>query len=90
MGGVHNPHGREKSEYVLKAGHDFFPKATWVQLHAIYEQDWDTMLQHGLSGRMREMQQLRPETIGAIANCAARCDDVSEYHRQLICRKARQ
>lgn len=71
--GCHPCHGL----FVVNAKGDFFQQKTWIQFQELYPLNHAKILKAKFGGDLKELGQLREQTVRAIVNCIKKSDDLS-------------
>jgi len=74
----------EFSLFFLPAGHDFFEKNTWIQLHELFEFEANTLLKDRFDGSVNPLGQLKELTLRQLMNCIKKIKDISVKHKKMI------
>jgi hypothetical protein len=78
---------QELSLFFLPAGHDFFQKDTWIQLHEIFPFDASPLLRDHFDGELTALGKLKDLTIRQLMNCIKGIRDIALRHKQMILKK---
>ena len=62
---------------------DFFKLDTWLLFAEPQEFSAPEMLREKFNGKLKIVGSLRYDIANALCNCIRKCDDVSEYHRDV-------
>jgi hypothetical protein len=65
-------------------GKDYFEKDTWLLFEKPVELSAAELLQRKFKNEIAVKGKLRGDVANAICNCMRKCEDVSEYHRNLL------
>jgi hypothetical protein len=80
------PGGNHQGGYyhIPGGGKDWFPKDTWLLFDDPRELSAAELVKAAMSGDVTIKGNLRDEIANAICNCMKKCEDVSDFHKDLL------
>ncbi len=72
------------SEFLILKNKEFFKENTWLQLHAIYPMEANSVIQDCMTGYMEKKDTLGELTVRQIMNCIKRSEDIEEEYAEWL------